>query len=141
MHDMTEEELRKIAYARAAECRANMFRSEKKVWERLQKHNSNFDLEWQTQVPIIVPWDLKEEYDSKAFYIADFLEPEYGIIIEVDGEQHNSYDDSIRDETLEMLGYTTYRIKSLDIWNWPKLRAFLINVYDNEYIDYNTYLI
>ena len=33
MHDMTEKELRKIAYARAAECRANMFKSEKKVWD------------------------------------------------------------------------------------------------------------
>lgn len=141
MHDMTEEELYEIACIRAAECKANMYKSEKKVWEMLQRHNNTFGLDWQTQVPIIIPWDLKEEYESKAFYIADFWEPENNIIIEVDGEQHNAYNDTIRDNVLEELGYTTYRIKSLDVWNWHKLSTFICNVYNTERIWYSRILI
>lgn len=141
MLDMTEFELEQIAYARAAECKANMYKSEKRVWEMLQKHNNTFGLDWQTQKPIIVPWELKNDYDSKAFYIADFWEPENNIIIEVDGEQHNAYNDGIRDEVLAILGYTTYRIKSLDVWNWHKLSTFICNVYDTERIWYSRILI
>lgn len=138
---MTQEELQQIAYTRAAECKANMYKSEKKVWEMLQKHNNTFGLDWQTQVPIIIPWDLKKEYDSKAFYIADFWEPENNIIIEVDGEQHSKYNDKIRDNVLEELGYTTYRIKSLDVWKWSILKQFICNVYDTEGIWYSRILI
>ena len=104
---MDVEELKEIAYARAAECRANMYKSERRVWNMLQRHNETFGLDWQTQIPIIIPYDLKVAYDSKAFYIADFWEPENNIIIEVDGEQHDRFSDDIRDEVLEELGFTT----------------------------------
>ena len=138
---MNEEELRYIANMRAEECKLNMYKSEKKVWTMLQQHNECFGLEWQTQIPIIIPYDLKEEYESKAFYIADFLEPNNSIIIEVDGEQHDYYLDVIRDNVLEELGYTTYRIKSLDVWTWYKLKDFICGVYNKEGIWYNRYLI
>ena len=136
---MTIEELRHIAYTRAQECRANMYKSESKVWELLQRHNDAFGLEWQTQIPVIIPKVLRDVYDCKAFYIADFLEPNSNIIIEVDGEQHNRYEDAVRDDVLELLGYTTYRIKSLDVWKWHKLKDFICGIYDKERIIYNKY--
>ena len=138
---MTEGELHYIANLRAEECKANMYKSETKVWNMLQNHNKFFGLEWQTQVPIIIPYELKEEYESKAFYIADFLEPNNNIIIEVDGEQHDAYLDVIRDNVLEELGYTTYRIKSLDVWKWYTLKDFICSVYNKERIWYNRYLV
>ena len=138
---MDVEELKKIAYARAAECRANMYKSERRVWDMLQRHNKTFGLDWQTQIPIIIPYDLKVTYDSKAFYIADFWEPENNIIIEVDGEQHDRFMDDIRDEVLEELGFTTYRIKSLDVWDWYKLKTFICDVYNTERIWYNRFAI
>ncbi len=136
---MTIEELRHIAYTRAQECRANMYKSESKVWDLLQRHNDAYGLEWQTQIPIIVPQVLKDIYGCKAFYIADFVEPNNNIIIEVDGEQHNRYDDNLRDFILESLGYTTYRIKSLDVWKWYILKDFICKVYDKERIIYDKY--
>lgn len=129
---MTREELIDIAHKRAEECKANMYKSESKVWELLLTHNNLLDLDWQTQVPIIIPYDLKQEYDSKAFYIADFIEESRGIIIEVDGEQHDKYSDSVRDAVLEDLGYTTYRIKSLDVWKKHELMNFILNIYRKE---------
>ena len=138
---MTKEELYEIACIRAAECKANMYKSEKKVWEMLQRHNETFGLDWQTQIPIIIPYDLKVTYDSKAFYIADFWEPENNIIIEVDGEQHDKFMDDLRDEVLEELGFTTYRIKSLDVWDWYKLKTFICDVYNTERIWYNRFAI
>lgn len=138
---MTLEELRGIAYARAIECKRNMFKSEKKVWDMLQRHNKDFGLTWETQVPIIIPYDMKEEYESKAFYILDFLELRTHVVIEVDGEQHNPDEDEIRDSVLQELGYTTYRIKSLDVWKWDKLKNFICDVYDWEGIFYRRNLI
>lgn len=138
---MTEFELKQIAYTRAAECKANMYKSEQRVWNMLQRHNETFGLDWQTQIPIIIPYDLKVAYDSKAFYIADFWEPENNIIIEVDGEQHDRFMDDIRDEVLEELGFTTYRIKSLDVWDWYKLKTFICDVYNTERIWYNRFAI
>ena len=138
---MDVEELKEIAHTRAAECRANMYKSERRVWDMLQRHNETFGLNWQTQIPIIIPYDLKVTYDSKAFYIADFWEPENNIIIEVDGEQHDRFMDDIRDEVLEELGFTTYRIKSLDVWDWYKLKTFICDVYNTERIWYNRFAI
>lgn len=136
---MTKEGLIQIAYERAQECRANMYRSESKMWDLLQRHNDAFGLEWQTQIPIIIPQWAYNAYSCKAFYIADFLEPNNNIIIEVDGEQHNRYDDELRDFILEGLGYTTYRIKSLDVWKWHLLKDFICRVYDKERIIYDKY--
>ena len=124
---------------RATECRLNMYKSEAKVWEILISHNHMFGLEWQTQVPVIVPHYPKETYCCKAFYILDFLEPNNNIIIEVDGEQHNKYDDDLRDSILKLLGYTTYRIKSLDVWKRRVLKDFICGVYDKERIIYSKY--
>lgn len=129
---MTKEELIDIACKRAEECKANMYKSESKVWKLLLTHNDLLNLNWQTQVPFIIPYDLKQEYDSKAFYITDFVELSHGIVIEVDGEQHDKYSDSVRDTVLEELGYTTYRIKSLDVWKKDKLMNFILNIYRKE---------
>ena len=138
---MTQEELMEIALARAEECRLNMYKSETKVWKVLQRHNDTFGLEWQTQIPIIIPYELKDYYSSKAFYIADFLEPNCNIIVEVDGEQHNAYNDKIRDEVLKEIGYTTYRIKSLDVWKYNKLKVFMCDLYNKERIWFNRYAV
>lgn len=138
---MTEGELQYIANLRATECKLNMFKSERKVWEMLQRHNDTFGLEWQTQIPIIIPYELKEEYGSKAFYIADFLEPNNNIIIEVDGEQHDTYTDNIRDNVLDILGYNTYRIKSLDVWKYNRLKIFICDLYNKERIWYNRFAV
>lgn len=138
---MTQEELIEIALSRAEECRLNMYKSETKVWKMLQRHNDTFGLEWQTQIPIIVPYELKDYYGSKAFYIADFLEPNCNIIVEVDGEQHNAHDDKIRDEVLKEVGYTTYRIKSLDVWKYNKLKVFMCDLYSKERIWFNRYAV
>lgn len=138
---MTEGELQYIANLRATECKLNMFKSERKVWEMLQRHNNTFGLEWQTQIPIIIPYELKEEYGSKAFYIADFLEPNNNIIIEVDGEQHDAYTDNIRDNVLDILGYSTYRIKSLDVWKYNRLKIFICDLYNKERIWYNRFAV
>ena len=138
---MTQEELMEIALSRAEECRLNMYKSETKVWKMLQRHNDTFGLEWQTQIPIIVPYELKDYYGSKAFYIADFLEPNCNIIVEVDGEQHNAYDDKIRDEVLKEVGYTTYRIKSLDVWKYNKLKVFMCDLYSKERIWFSRYAV
>ena len=138
---MTKEDLVCIAHAKADECRANMYKSETKVWEMLQRHNSTFGLEWQTQVPVIIPWDIKNYYDSKAFYILDFLEPNSNIVVEVDGEQHNLREDRIRDYVLWILGYTTYRIKSLDVWKYNKLKVFMCDLYSKERIWFNRFAV
>ena len=136
---MTKEELTQIAYTRAQECRVNMYKSESKVWDLLQRHNDAFGLEWQTQIPVIVPSYIRDTYGGKAFYIVDFLEPNSNIVIEVDGEQHNRYDDDLRDYILWQLGYTTYRIKSLEVWKWHILKDFICGIYDKEGIIYNKY--
>jgi very-short-patch-repair endonuclease len=129
MRNMTLEELQIIAQERAEYLKRHMYKSELKVWDRLQEDNCIYNVEWKTQVPIIIPWDLKETYNSKAFYIVDFIEVNTNVIIEVDGEQHDAYADSIRDGVLLAMGYITCRIKSLDVWHREDFDEFINNVY------------
>jgi very-short-patch-repair endonuclease len=82
--------------------------------------------------------EAKHQYRIGRF-VLDYAWLDKKIYIEVDGEQHNRYDDDLRDFILGELGYTTYRIKSLDVWKWHILKDFICSVYDKERIIYNKY--
>ena len=65
-----------------------------------------------------------------SFYIADFLIPDYNIIIEIDGSSHNSDKQKIIDERKDNFyrsrGYKVLRIKNEDVdtYNTKSLKTF-----------------
>ena len=133
---MTQEELKLYAANQADELRSRMNKSECYLWNILKSHNKKFYTKWQCQIPIVVDILVKQRFKTKPFYIADFIEMDHKVIIEVDGPHHSftmdKYRDEIRDKALAICGFTTYRIQSLDVWRKAVLRPFLDNVYNME---------
>lgn len=81
--------------------------SETKMELYLIKENINFT----TQYPIITP-------NGKG-YIVDFFIPNKNIIIEVDGDYHNTPKqkiyDKLKDEELTKMGYSIIRINNMEV--------------------------
>lgn len=84
-----------------------------------------------------VPIRIKNAYNQKTgkkgiFYIVDFLDKKKKIVIEIDGNYHNNWEqkekDAIRTKHLESLGYKVYRITNGDVFA-GRTTAFLYTVY------------
>lgn len=86
---------------RARELRSEMSASEKHLWARIRKKQLGF--QFKRQVPV-------------GPHILDFYCPAASLCVEVDGEQHDSYRDLVRDEYMSQLGIYTLRIPSLDLF-------------------------
>ena len=133
---MMQEEIKLMAADTAKKLRDSMTKGECHLWEILKRHNKKFGTTWQCQVPIVVDMPVKKAFSTKPFYVADFIETTHRIIIEVDGDQHEwssiKEKDNIRDTTLEMCGFKTYRITSLDVWRRNVLKEFLDKIYNME---------
>ena len=133
---MTQEELKLYAANQADELRNRMNKSACCLWDTLKRHNKKFNTKWQCQVPIIMDIPVKRTFNTKPFYVVDFIEMEHRVIIEVDGPQHNKKkdhkDDFIRDTALQTCGFKTYRIDSLNVWRKKVLKPFLDKVYNVE---------
>jgi very-short-patch-repair endonuclease len=133
---MTQVELKLHAANQADELRSRMNKSECYLWDTLKRHNKKFSTKWQCQVPIIMDIPVKRIFNTKPFYVVDFIEIEHRVIIEVDGPQHNKRkdhrNDSIRDTALQTCGFKTYRIDSIDVWRKKVLKPFLDNIYNKE---------
>ena len=52
-------------------------------------------------------------------YIADFLCPERGLIVELDGQYHDAARDAARDLWLAAEGYATLRVRNTDLHEHP----------------------
>ena len=85
--------------------RKRMTYEEESIWRVLKLLLPAIQINVISQVPV---WHFNEE----RFFILDFLIPNFGIVIEIDGSQHNSSEieyDSKRDEFLESLGLYVVR--------------------------------
>ena len=133
---MTQQELKLYAAGQADELRHNLNKSESYLWKKLKVHNKKYDTRWQCQVPIIMDITVKRAFNTKPFYIADFVEMNHKIIVEIDGPHHDfcidRSNDYTRDTALEACGFKTYRIKSIDVWRKAVLKPFLDNIYNKE---------
>jgi very-short-patch-repair endonuclease len=133
---MTQEELKLYASNQANELKSKMTKGESYLWETLKRHNRKYGTKWQCQIPIVIDLPVKQKFKTKPFYVADFIELDHKVIIEVDGPHHNltmdKYRDEIRDEALAACGFTTYRIQALDVWRKAVLKPFLDNIYNKE---------
>lgn len=78
-------------------------------------------------------WKMKfKEQKIISGYIADFFLPQYGLIIEIDGEAHYKYKtvrDGLRDETLRRAGYQVHRIRNSEVFQYEK--EDILNVINN----------
>jgi very-short-patch-repair endonuclease len=133
---MTQQELKFYAIQQAEELRGHLNKSETYLWDKLKRHNKKYGTKWQCQVPIIIDLPVKRAFKTKPFYIADFVEMEHKVIIEVDGPHHDfcidKRKDHTRDTALDACGFRTYRIDSLDVWRKAVLKPFLDKVYNTE---------
>jgi len=86
------------AFARTM--RTNPGEPEKKLWAKLRASQTGFKFRRQA---VVAP------------YIADFLCPYIGLIIEIDGQEHDAEKDSIRDAYLEEKGYRVVRFSNADV--------------------------
>lgn len=79
------------------------------------------------------PIFIKKRGVIKKFYIADFLDPDRDIIIEIDGDYHKDaeqqYKDKERTKALEKAGYEVYHISNKDVLN-GKSTDFLRSIYN-----------
>jgi very-short-patch-repair endonuclease len=86
---------------RAAEMRRSPTEPEKRLWRAL----SNGQLEGHKfrRQAVIGP------------YIADFLCPQRGLVVEVDGDTHDAESDQKRDHALAGYGLRVFRVTNLDV--------------------------
>ena len=91
----------------AHKLRHNMTKEEVKLWNILRNRRL-MNLKFRRQVPI-------------GKYIADFLCVEKGLIIEIDGGQHNEPDkiiyDKERSDYFQEQGYRVIRFWNDEVWN------------------------
>jgi very-short-patch-repair endonuclease len=89
-----------VLAARARALRAAATISERRLWESIRANK--LGVEFRRQVPV------------RGKYIADFLAPQVGLIVEIDGECHarRRRADARRDEVLRRFGYRVLRLKS-----------------------------
>jgi very-short-patch-repair endonuclease len=61
---------------------------------------------------------------SVGYYIVDFCCPEHKLVIELDGEVHNSEEakayDAARTLFLESVGFTVLRFENLEVFDYPE---------------------
>jgi len=86
---------------RAAEMRRNPTEPEKRLWRHLS--NSQLAGHKFRRQAVIGP------------FIADFLCPQSGLIVEVDGDTHDGTKDRLRDDWLGEHGYHVVRVTNLDV--------------------------
>ena len=133
---MTKEELKLFAVNRSNELRNRLSKSEHFLWDKLKVHNKRFDTQWRCQVPIFMDEPVRKAFNTKVFYIADFVEMNHRIIIEVDGSHHSldkyKDEDTTRDTALSVCGFKTYRITTFDVWRRAVLKDFLDKIYNTE---------
>ncbi len=86
---------------RARQLRSEMSASEKHLWAWIRNKKLGFG--FRRQVPV-------------GPYILDFYCAAASLCVEVDGEQHESHRDLVRDEYLAKLGIFTLRIPSVDLF-------------------------
>jgi very-short-patch-repair endonuclease len=89
------------AFSRARSLRSNMTDAELRLWTRLRAHRLD-GLSFRRQVPI-------------GCYIADFVCLAERLIIEVDGGQHGSSRDEVRDAWLRSQDFTILRFWNNDV--------------------------
>ncbi|QNQ12009.1 endonuclease domain-containing protein [Sphingomonas alpina] len=88
-------------HARAADMRRNPTEPEKRLWRILS--NSQLEGHKFRRQSVI------------GYYIADFLCPQRALIVEVDGDTHDTVKDRLRDDTLAEQGFDVLRVTNADV--------------------------
>jgi very-short-patch-repair endonuclease len=88
-------------HRRAAEMRRNPTEPEKRLWRRLSNGQLGGHKFRRQQV---IGW-----------FIADFVCPQKGLIVEVDGDTHDEMKDRLRDDILATRGYRVLRFTNEDV--------------------------
>ncbi|CAN5532500.1 hypothetical protein BH09PSE4_BH09PSE4_07340 [soil metagenome] len=88
-------------HRRASDMRRNPTEPEKRVW-RVLSGSQLAGAKFRRQA-VLPP------------FIADFLCPSAGLIVEVDGDTHDDAKDRLRDDLLAMRGYRTVRVTNQDV--------------------------
>ena len=88
-------------HARAAEMRRNPTEPEKRVW-RILSGSQMAGHKFRRQA-VLPP------------FIADFLCPRAGLIVEVDGDTHDERKDRLRDDVLAARGFRVVRVTNADV--------------------------
>jgi len=89
--------------------------------KRLRKRATPYEKTFYTRIRKIHPSVIFQKAFTRdgKLYIVDFYLPIKGIIIELDGSQHEEYEhkwkDQFRDETLESWGYKVIRLKNKEV--------------------------
>ena len=110
----------------ARDNRKNQTQAEKFVWERLRNRKLH-GLKFNRQFLI----NYKEVIGNKLYYIVDFHNFEYKLILEIDGPIHleqKEYDVE-RQADLESLGYKVLRFTNEEVLlNWEDVKAKILSV-------------
>ena len=92
---------------KAKELRKNMTSQERKLWNILRNHQ-------------FYGYEIRRQYPIDK-YIVDFICRSKKIIIEIDGGQHNNFENKVNDEIrtryLESCGYKVLRFWNNEIWD------------------------
>ncbi len=94
--------------------RNNPTKAEEAFWVKARRRNL-FDLKFNRQFIL----RYRKDQEKLAYYIADFYNHKLKLIVEIDGEIHQSQieHDLMRTDTLKSLGYTVIRFTNFQILN------------------------
>lgn len=97
---------------RSRELRKNPTKAEKILWDKIR--NKKLGVKFRRQYPIII---LKNKV--RHYFIADFVNLDKKVVIELDGEIHNNQKeyDQLRTDIINLLGYAVYRFSNKEIIN------------------------
>ncbi len=112
-----------ISFAR--NLRKNQTPAEKLLWQLLRKRQIN-GYKFLRQHPLLYDRVRNELF----FFIPDFYCPELRLIIEIDGEIHNSLKekDARKDSILRSQGYTILRIQNDEVYDPQEVRRKIITL-------------
>lgn len=92
-----------------------------KVREYQRKNPTKFELLFKRKLR---KWNIKfKEQRIICGYIADFFLPQYGLVIEIDGAAHYTYNtarDKRRDDTIRTAGFNVHRIRNSEVFDYQK---------------------
>lgn len=88
----------------AKKYRANPTRAEELMWSILRLERPNHGIRWRRQHILYG-------------YIADFYCPKGMLVLEIDGEIHNKYEDAKRDAIIESHGFKVIRVTNEDVYS------------------------
>ena len=114
----------------ARELRKRQTPAEKLFWNNVKNRNFR-NLKFTRQFPL----SYKLMDNNLNWFIADFHCHELKLIVELDGEIHNSRQeyDKDRDEILEVLGFKIVHFKNeVILSNWNLVKTNLIKIIDNQ---------